>query len=81
MDINNLFPDFQYGFLHNRSCEYQLFLSDHDLTSALDNRQKVDMAVLDSSKAFDKAPHQRLTVQSLITTASMVTQRSGFAAS
>ncbi len=60
MDINNLSSDFQYRFRHNRSCGSQLCLSVHDLVSALDTRQQVDMAVLDFNKAFDQVSHQCL---------------------
>jgi len=46
---------------HNQhSCESQLFVTLHDITKAVDNKQQVDTAILNFSKAFDKVAHSRL---------------------
>ena len=60
LDANNILADNQHGFRRRRSCETQLFITTHDLATAINNKQQVDMAVLDFSKAFDKVPHLRL---------------------
>ena len=54
-----LFPD-QHGFRKKLSCESQLLATTHDLLKKLDNKDQIDVAILDFSKAFDVVPHQRL---------------------
>ena len=61
LDKHNILTDYQHGFRQKRSCESQLFITVHDLASALNTSSQIDLAVLDFSKAFDKVPHQRLT--------------------
>ena len=60
LDTHSILTDCQHGFRQRRSCESQLFITTHDLATALNNGKQVDMAVLDFSKAFDKVPHIRL---------------------
>ena len=50
----------QHGFLKRHSCESQLFVTSEDILRRLDKKDKIHMAVLDFSKAFDVVPHQRL---------------------
>ena len=52
--------DYQHGFRARRSCESQLLIATNDLNQALNQNGRVDAAVLDFSKAFDKVPHRRL---------------------
>jgi hypothetical protein len=59
-DNHNILADCQHGFRSKRSCETQLIGLTQELHEHLDNREQVDMIVLDFSKAFDKVPHKRL---------------------
>jgi len=60
LDANDILSKFQRGFRSEYSCESQLILTVHDLMKHHNNRQQVDLAVLDFSKAFDMVPHERL---------------------
>ena len=53
----------QHGFRKGLSCGTQLISAVHDITTELDNKQQVDMVVMDFQKAFDKVPHQRLLIK------------------
>ena len=57
---NKILCDAQYGFRKGRSCESQLGLTIQDLAMGLNSRIQIDVILLDSSKVFDKVPHQRL---------------------
>ena len=57
LDQHKLLVDYQHGFRARHSCETQLLAVTDDHARALDAKQKIDMAVLDFSKAFDKVPH------------------------
>jgi len=39
--------DYQHGFRQNRSCEFQLVATIEDIAKHLDNKEQVDMLVLD----------------------------------
>jgi hypothetical protein len=45
------------GFREKRSCETQLIITVEEISRYLDNKQQVDMLILDFSKAFDTVPH------------------------
>ena len=60
LDKYNILSPAQHGFRKGLSCESQLLVTTHDLTSALDQGKQVDAIVLDFSKAFDMVPHNRL---------------------
>ena len=60
LDRHNVLVDHQHRFRARRSCETQLLSVMNDLSCALNNRQQVDMGVLDFSKAFEKVLHERL---------------------
>ena len=60
LDKHNILADAQHGFRKRRSCETQLLLMCHDLTSVVSNSGHVDMLVLDFAKAFDTVAHRRL---------------------
>ena len=50
----------QHGFRKKRSCVSQLTLAIQDLARGIDNREQLDVILLDFAKAFDKVPHGRL---------------------
>jgi len=56
----NILVDYQHGFRQKRSCESQLVTTIEDISRHLDNKEQVDMLILDFSKAFDVIPHIRL---------------------
>ena len=56
----NILVDYQHGFRQKRSCESQLVTTIEDISRHLDNKEQVDMLILDFSKAFDVVPHIRL---------------------
>jgi hypothetical protein len=60
LEDNDILVDFQHGFRVNRSCETQLIITANEISRHLDDRQQVDLLILDSSKAVDTVPHQRL---------------------
>ena len=57
---HNILTDCQHGFHPNHSCETQLLSLTQELHENLENKEQVDMIVLDFSKAFDKVAHHRL---------------------
>ena len=57
---NNLFSDFQYGFIKGRSTVLQLLKVADDWVKSLDEGHQVDIIYTDFEKAFDKVPHRRL---------------------
>ena len=60
LDTHGILTWFQHGFRAGRSCETQLAVTMHDLHKLADLGTKVDMDILDFSKAFDVVPHTRL---------------------
>ncbi|XP_072178279.1 uncharacterized protein [Diadema setosum] len=60
LDIHTILSDVQHGFRKKRPCTSQLTLAIHDLAKGIDNREQIDVILLDFSKAFDKVPHSRL---------------------
>ena len=59
LELNNILSDSQHGFRAKRSTETQLIQTIHDISKSLD-KETVDMAILDFTKAFHKVPHKRL---------------------
>jgi hypothetical protein len=59
-DKHDILVDCQHGFRSKRSCETQLLGLVQELHQNLEDKEQVDMVVLDFSKAFDKVPHKRL---------------------
>ena len=57
LELNNILTQVQHGFRSKHSCEAQ---PTNDLAKAIDEKVKVDMVILDFSKAFDKVAHNRL---------------------
>ena len=60
LESHSILVDTQHGFRAKRSTESQLILTINDIAKSFDGKKKVDMAVLDFTKAFDKVPHRRL---------------------
>ena len=60
LDRHGILTELNHGFRSSHSCESQLLITTNDILSRLDNKEQVDMAVLDFSKAFDTVPHHRL---------------------
>ena len=50
----------QHGFQKGLSCETQLATTVDQLQKRLDDKQQVDLIILDFQKAFDKVPHRHL---------------------
>ena len=55
--------DVQHGFRKQHSCETQLITIIENMTCNLSNGTQIDAVFLDFTKAFDKAPHQRLPLK------------------
>ena len=60
LDTNNILSECQFGFRSHHSCESQLLITIDDFAKAINNRQQIDVGILDFAKAFDKVPHLRL---------------------
>ena len=60
LERNNILTPSQHGFRPGHSCETQLISAVDDWSKAINNGDKVDIAILDFSKAFDSVPHERL---------------------
>ena len=50
----------QHGFQKGLSCESQLAITVDQLQKRLDDKQQIDLIILDFQKAFDKLPHRHL---------------------
>ena len=61
--VNNLFSDYQYGFIKGRSATLQLLNIFDEWTTALNSGKQVEIIYTDFAKAFDKVPHQRLLIK------------------
>ena len=59
-DQHDILTPLQHGFTKKTSCESQLALTIHDILLKQAHFGRVDIAVLDFSKAFDTVPHNRL---------------------
>ena len=59
-DDENIISDKQHGFQKGHSCETQLITIVNDLLASADVGNRVDIAILDFSKAFDMVSHRRL---------------------
>ena len=63
LNVNNLLSEEQHGFREGRSCLSNLLTTIEDWTSILDDRDCVDVAYLDFSKAFDLVSHKHLLLK------------------
>ena len=59
-DKNNIITNKQHAFRKNHSCETQLSHVINDWSKSLDDKQQVDIFILDFEKAFDTVPHELL---------------------
>ena len=59
-DDENIISEKQHGFRNGHSCETQLITIVDDLLASADVWNRVDIAILDFSKAFDMVSHRRL---------------------
>ena len=55
-----ILTELQHGFRSGHSCESQLIITLNDLVEAYNNKDQVDITILDFSKAFDTVPHRKL---------------------
>ena len=62
VEDHKILTNLQHGFRSGRSCETQLITTTHDLLSffKFNSKSKIDVAILDFSKAFDTVPHAGL---------------------
>jgi hypothetical protein len=63
LEHHKILCDEQHGFRKRRSCETQLIMTMEDLSRELDSKGQTDTILLDFSKAFDKVPHERLSLK------------------
>ena len=59
-DDKNIISDKRHGFKKGHSCETQLITTVNNLLASADVGNRVDIAILDFSKAFDMVSHRRL---------------------
>ena len=60
VDTHKILNHFQHGFRKQHSCETQLVNTVEDLARSLEERQQLDLLILDFSKAFDVVSHRLL---------------------
>jgi len=62
LDACNILLDNQFAFRSHHSCESQLLITTDDFAKAthINNRQQIDIGILDFAKAFDKVSRLRL---------------------
>ena len=60
LELHNAIVHFQHGFRTGHSCESQLIITIEEIMRSLDQKNQIDIAILDFSKAFDSVPHKRL---------------------
>ena len=63
LNSQNILHEIHNGFRAKRSCESQLLMTTDDISKSLNSDKQVDRAILDFSKAFDKASHKRLSLK------------------
>ena len=59
---NNLLSNYQFGFIKGRSTTLQLLNALNDWTQTIESKNFTDCIYMDYQKAFDKVPHNRLTL-------------------
>ncbi len=57
---NRLISESQHGFVSKHSTVTQLLQTLNDITRAVDEKEAVDVAYADVSKAFDRLPHSKI---------------------
>ena len=59
LNLHHILEDYQFGF-HSYETQLMIITVVEDILAAMDQRCRVDVMLLDFSKAFDTVPHQRL---------------------
>ena len=59
-DQHHVLTNLNHGFRAGYSCETQLLTVSDELGKSTDNGKRIDVGVLDYSKAFDTVPHNKL---------------------
>lgn len=57
INLNNIIPEFQFGFRAGHSTSHQLLRVSRKIKSELINKKSNGMAILDVEKAFDSVWH------------------------
>ena len=57
---HEILTDAQHGFRQKRSCVWRLTFAGQDLAKGKDNREQLDVILLNVAKALDEVPHGRL---------------------
>ena len=60
IDTNNILGEANHGFRAKHSTETQMLVTSHDLLKHIDQGKRVDVLIIDFSKAFVTVPHRRL---------------------
>ena len=60
LETNDILLQSQFDFRAGHSCKSQLLIVTDDFAKALNNKQEIDIGILDLSKAFDRVLHMRL---------------------
>jgi hypothetical protein len=60
LEKNKIFTNLNHGFRSGYSCEIQLLTTINDFLQEHNKGHQIDVAILDFSKAFDTAPHNKL---------------------
>ena len=63
LDSNQVLVNYQHGFRKKLSCETQLICTVEEIARSLDKGEETDLIIMDFSKAFDSARHQRLLMK------------------
>ena len=63
LEEHNILYQWQHDFRSKRLTETQLLTFMHELPQNLDRKKQTDIAILDFSKAFDKARHNRFNTK------------------
>ena len=53
-DTNSIYilSEYQFGFKSHHSCKLQLFITIDNFANAINNRQQIDVGILDFAKAY-----------------------------
>jgi len=63
LDKNDWLYEGQHGFSPVYSWESQVITVCQDIADSMDNGDRIDIIVIDFSKAFDLVPHDRLLIK------------------
>lgn len=63
LEVNGLISKYQHGFVRRKSCTSNLIETLDKITNALWGQFAVDVVYLDTLKAFETVPYQRLLLK------------------